>query len=241
MECIDQLIASVRPGTVSEVLVGCFTTCVTANDTGLASTLKPAAHSGTGLPDAGNLAGQDVRQLAAYASRDNLLAASVGIAAINSDVRKAELPFRNGNARELLVEKGAGTTLGMIGHFPFVARVREQFRDTLVFELDPQAGDLDASQIQDRLGEADIVALTATTLINHTFDQVMAAVREDACVVMLGPSTPLNPVLFDFGVDALCGSLVVERNRAFEMIRQAAPFRCLEGIEHVMLLKEDVR
>ena len=240
MEYIDRLIASVTPCTVGDVLVGCFTTCVTGSDTGIASTLKPPVHSGFGLPDAGDLAGRDITELAQLAYSDNLLAASVGIAAINSDVRRSDLSFRTGNARELVLKKGAGRTLGMIGHFPFIDRVRDNFKDTLVFELNPQPGDLSAVEIPERLAEADIVAVTATTLINHTFERVMAAVNPDAYVVMLGPSTPLNPVLFDFGIDALCGSLVTDRDRAFEMIRQAAPFRCLQGIAHVMLLKEDL-
>ncbi len=239
MVCIDQLIAAVPSHPVQDVLVGCFTTCVHARNHGLASTLKPAAHSGFGLSDAGNLTGMDVQKLARMARSTNTLDASVGIAAINSMADLTANITRTGNARELLLEKGAGKTLGMIGHFPFVERVRNRFRATLVFELVPQPGDMEANRIPERLGEADVVALTATSLINHTFSDVMQWIRKDAFVVLLGPSTPLYPRLFDFGIDALCGSVVTDSHRAMEMMQQAAPFRKLEGIEHVMLLKED--
>lgn len=239
MVCIDQLIAAVPAHPVRDVLVGCFTTCVHARNHGLASTLKPAAHSGVGLSDAGDLNGMDVRDLARLARSTNTLDASVGIAAINSMADLTTQTVRTGNARELLLEKGAGKTLGMIGHFPFIERVRDRFRKALVFELAPQPGDMTADRMPQRLGEADVVALTATSLINHTFADVMGWIRKDAFVVMLGPSTPLYPLLFDLGIDALCGSVVTDSARALDMMKQAAPFRKLEGIEHVMLLKED--
>lgn len=241
MELIDRLIASVPPCPVCDLIVGCFTTLVDAAGVGIASTLKPAPHSGIGLPEAGTWVGRDITELAELAQSDNPLAASLGFAAINSSVNHRGLPLKTGNARELLVEKGAGKRLGMIGHFPFVDRIRDRFSETLVFELEPGEDDLPASRIPERLREADIVALTATSLINHTFMSVMEAVRPDATVIMLGPSTPLAPVLFEYGVDALCGSIVTDRDRAFRGVAQASPFRNLSGIEHVNLLKEEMQ
>ncbi|MCK5879580.1 MAG: DUF364 domain-containing protein [Holophagae bacterium] len=240
MNVIESLIESTPRVPVQQVLTGCFNTVVQSSGWGIASTLKPPAWQHDAVPGAGSLVDRDVRELAALATSDNTLAASVGIAAINSALETAGLPLKELNARELLLEKGKGGVLGMIGHFPFIEKVRDQFRDTLVFELDPQIGDLRAEDIKKRLKEADVVAITATSLINHTFSEIIAACRKDSFRVLLGPSTPVTPQLFEFGLNAVSGSLVTDARVFLPMVAEGTPFRKLNGISHVTLLKEDM-
>jgi len=239
MNVIESLIESTATVPVRRVLTGCFNTVVQSSGWGLASTLKPTSWQHDGVPGAGTLTGQDARKLAELLRSDNLLAASVGIAAINSTLETASLPLKELNARELLVAKGKGGVLGMIGHFPFVDRARHLFRDTLVFELEPQPGDLSSEDIKTRLKEADVVAITATSLINHTFEEIISACRKGSYRVLLGPSTPVTAELFNFGIDAVSGSIVTDE--AFlPMVAEGTPFRQLRGISHVTLLKEDI-
>ncbi len=240
MDVIESLIESTIPVPVRQVLVGGFNTVVQSSGWGIASTLKPPAWQHEGVPGAGSLSGQTARILAETARSRNPLAASVGIAAINSALETDKLPFKKRNARELLLEKGEGGVLGMIGHFPFVDRIRNRFRDTLVFELVPQNGDLPAESIRERLKEADVVAITATTLINHSFDDIIRACRKDSYRVLLGPSTPLTPLMFDFGIDAVAGSIVTDPVPFLAMVTEGSPFRKLSGISHVTVLKEDM-
>ncbi|MFO8011204.1 MAG: DUF364 domain-containing protein [Dehalococcoidia bacterium] len=40
---------------------------------------------------------------------------------------------------------------------------------------------------------ADVVAITSTSLINHTFEDLIQLCDANALVIMLGPSTPLSP------------------------------------------------
>jgi uncharacterized protein (DUF4213/DUF364 family) len=108
----------------------------------------------------------------------------------------------------------------------------------MIFEKEPQPGDLPEAAIPERLPEADVVGLTATTLTNHTFHEVMAHVRPGAYVVMLGPTTPLSPVLFDFGVDALCGARVTDPVAVRAHVAAAVSFRHIPGIARAALLKE---
>jgi uncharacterized protein (DUF4213/DUF364 family) len=53
--------------------------------------------------------------------------------------------------------------------------------------------------------------------------------------MMLGPSTPLSPVIFDYGFDALSGSIVVDRNQLLNCISQGANFRQVHGVRKVII------
>ncbi|MDH5468886.1 MAG: DUF364 domain-containing protein, partial [Candidatus Aminicenantes bacterium] len=51
----------------------------------------------------------------------------------------------------------------------------------------------------------------------------------------LGPSTPLSTVLFDYGFDAISGSMVTDRDRVLNCISQGANFRQVKGVRKVTL------
>ena len=53
--------------------------------------------------------------------------------------------------------------------------------------------------------------------------------------MMLGPSTPLSPVLFDYGFDATSGSVVVDRDVTLNCISQGANFRQVHGVRKVTM------
>jgi len=88
------------------------------------------------------------------------------------------------------------------------------------------------------LPQADVIALTGTSLINHTFDHLIGLCRPDAFVVLLGGSTPLTPVLFDRGVDALSGTRVVDVPVALQAIGQGATFRQIAGKRLLTMMRE---
>jgi len=47
---------------------------------------------------------------------------------------------------------------------------------------------------------------------------------------VLGPSTPLSPVLFDHGATIIAGSRVVDENAVMSCIGQGAIFRQVSGV-----------
>ena len=72
---------------------------------------------------------------------------------------------------------------------------------------------------------AEVVAITGTTLLNHTFAQLMNLCRPQTLVLVLGPSTPLSPVLFNYGVHLLSGSVVENIEAVLQAVSQGANFR----------------
>jgi uncharacterized protein (DUF4213/DUF364 family) len=95
---------------------------------------------------------------------------------------------------------------------------------------------LPAERAEELLPQADVVALTGTSLINHTFDGLIALCRPDAFILLLGPSAPLAPVLFDVGVSAISGTRVAEPQRVLRAVEQGATFRQIKRGGGVRLL-----
>jgi hypothetical protein len=81
------------------------------------------------------------------------------------------------------------------------------------------------------------VAITGTTLINNTFEGLIALCRPEALVLVLGPSTPLSPILFDYGVHLLSGSIVEDVEAVLPAVSQGANFRQLrqQGVRLVTM------
>ena len=63
------------------------------------------------------------------------------------------------------------------------------------------------------------------TLHNGTLEKLLALCRSDARVMLLGPSTPLSPVLFDYGIDLLAGSVVERIGPVLRAVSQGGNFR----------------
>jgi uncharacterized protein (DUF4213/DUF364 family) len=55
---------------------------------------------------------------------------------------------------------------------------------------------------------------------------------------MLGPSTPLSPVLFDHGISVISGAQVVDVEAVLRTISQGATFRQVEGVRLLTMTRE---
>jgi len=228
---------------VRRALVGAFWTAVVLDmDTdpprcGLASTLRPVTHpAGPPVPRAGRLLEHSGRELAAWLRSDSTLEASIGMAAFNALLEVNQEACTEVNAEEVILERGEGRRVAIVGHFPFVERVRRAASTCWVVELHPRPGDLPAEQAAEVLPQADVVALTGTSLINHTFDGLMALCQPEAFVLLLGPSAPLTAALFEAGVDAVSGTLVVDPERVLRSVSQGATFRQIKRAGGLRLL-----
>ena len=203
---------------------------------GLASTLPRVHHRHEeGEPGYRRLKERSAGELAGLALSDDSTDASLGMAALNSLLAPDEASLIDANAIKLIFEHGRDRAVTVVGHFPFVERLKRHVRDLWVLELWPRGDDLPASEAGRVIPRSDVVAITGTTLINHTLEELLTLAR-DKVVILLGPSTPMTPVLFDYGIDAVCGSLVVDPRVALECVSEAVPFRYCEGLRQVCML-----
>jgi len=235
MDTADVLVASLQANApVRQVVVGAFWTAVVLDvdppRCGLSSTLRPDTHrGGSPVSCAGQLLQYSGRELAGLLRSPSSVEASIGMAAFNALLDVDEGACIEVNAREVILERGANRKVAIVGHFPFVEQVRQAAAECWVLELHPRPGDLLARRAPEVLPQADVVALTGTSLINHTFDDLIELCRRDAFVILLGGSAPLTPVLFDRGVSAISGTRVVDVPAALQAVGQGATFPQIPG------------
>lgn len=215
-EIYDDLIAAVPPDlTVEECLVGLHWTLVRSRTVGLAMT--PQEGTGT-LSLAGRMAGMTVRRLAELIKSWNFFDATVGLAAINSVLNTPErLESLSGRHLAIQTQTNAfahfaglvrGKRVAVIGHFPDLEALATSCRLSIL-ERRPQPGDYPDPACEYLLPQQDCVFITATTLVNKTLPRLLELCRH-SFTVLVGPSTPLTPILFRYGIDALAGSVVTD-------------------------------
>ena len=242
MNILDDLLTTLGPdGPVRSVLVGAHWTAVCSRHCGLASTLtgeKPHGHER--VREVGRLHLKTALELAELARSDNLLEASIGVAAINSLIEVEREHVTESNARDVLAEHGRGRAVALVGHFPFIPQLRRLTRELWVIEQHPIEGECPAEAAADLIPQADVVAITGTALINHSLEGLLALCRPNSFVMILGPSTPLSPVLFGYGVAMLSGAWVVDEEAALRTIGQGATFQQVEGARRVAMSKEKI-
>lgn len=241
MNLLNDLLASLpEDAPVRSVLVGAHWTVVCSRHCGLASTLvgeKPHGHEK--VRDVGQLHHKSARLLAEFALSDNLLEASIGVAAINSLLDIDERLVVEVNAADVLMKHGEGKNVALVGHFPFIPELRQAAGRLWVIEQHPVEDEYPAEQAGDLIPHADVVALTGTALINHTLDGLLEICQPNAMVMVLGPSTPLSPILFNYGISILSGSRVVDESAVLRTVGQGATFQQVEGMRLLTLGREE--
>lgn len=233
MNLLDDLLNSLNlDAPVRSVLVGAHWTVVCSRRCGLASTiLGSGPHGHDKVLDAGRLHLKRAGDLVELARSQNPLEAGIGVAAINSLLEVDESRAVELNAVEILARQGEGKKIALVGHFPFIPRLRQAAGELWVIEQRPTEGEYPPEAAPDLISRADVVALTGSALINHTLDSLLSSCRPGALVMVLGPSTPLSPVLFAHGATVISGAVVVDEAAVLRTVGQGASFQQVEGVK----------
>ena len=238
---IENLIATLpdEPHPVRAIVSGLHWTAVASRYCGLASSLWSESLPEVEIPAARDWLGQSAQDLARLALSNNHLEAAVGMAAINSLMVPNPPGALDLNAHEWLLANGSGKKIAMVGHFPFAEEIRSIAKTFWVLEKNPRPGDLPASESRNLIPEADIVAITGSAFVNHSIDEVVGYCRSSSTVLILGPSTPLSHLLFNYGISILSGTYVVNEEMVLKSIQEGATNRNLTGVRRMTITKPE--
>jgi uncharacterized protein (DUF4213/DUF364 family) len=241
MKIIDDLLSTLNyEAPVREIRQGAFQTAVLTRYCGLASTPHDSGphHDKIPVKEAGLLLNKDAAALAHMALSSSPSEATIGMATFNSLIEVNEHLCVELNAGDLLFKKGENKKVAIIGHFPFVSRLRTVTRELWVIERNPQEGDATEAEGDKLLPQADVVAITGTAFTNQTIEHLLGLCNPKAYIIILGGTTPLSPVLFDYGVSAISGTRVVDPDTVLRYISQGATFRQIKGIRLLTMIKD---
>ncbi|MBW1695774.1 MAG: DUF364 domain-containing protein [Deltaproteobacteria bacterium] len=240
MRILDGLISALEfDSVVRDIRQGVFYTGVLTRNCGLAATLpRDALHQEAPLvKEPGILMEKSALELAHLAYSSSLLEAAIGMAAINSLLKIDQDVCLELNAAELIKDKGDGKKIAVVGHFPFIPRLREYAKELWVIEKNPKKGDFGEEMADKLIPQAEVVAITGSAITNHTIEHLLSLCDSRAYVILLGGSAPLSPILFDYGVNAVSGTMVIDSAVALRCVSEGANFRQIKGVVRLTMKK----
>lgn len=242
----DDILRQVPTDAVLEdVCVGIFWTFVkTQYGSGMCATAHRWIEDPPGalIDGAGSLVGKSVHDLAALYRSASLTARALALAAVSASCGPMTGQCEKMRAQELVAARCALSPrplrIALIGHFHFAESLRQAGHTLDIFELENrcQPGDIPVTRAPELLRHADILLMTSSTLITHATEELLSFVRPDTYKMIVGPSVPLSPVLWDYGLDAVCGSMITDAEGVSLAIRQGGTHKQLHGCEKVCFL-----
>jgi hypothetical protein len=240
LKILNDLILSLKGNDVAvrSVHTCVFWTAVITKHCGLSSTFRGEGPShDRGVRDVGNLTRKTALELANYARSESLLEASIGMATINSLIDIDESKCIEKNAFEIILEKGQGKNVAIVGHFPWIPKLKGKSKNLWVLEQRLREGDLPAKEADRILPQCDVVGITGTSFINHTLEALLRLCK-GAYILLIGPTSPVSPILFDHGIDAICGSKIIDPDQLIRSISEGATFKEVIGVRLLTLTRK---
>jgi uncharacterized protein (DUF4213/DUF364 family) len=166
--------------------------------------------------------GMGLRELAGCVKSWDFREASVGLAAINAwynDINRARalglhipdaahVEDRAADPFVTLQREVVGKTVTVIGHFPYIDQLFAPVCNLSVIEkFYPKEGDYPEQAAEYLLPESDFVFISSYTFVEKTLPRFLA-LCQNARVTLVGPATPVTPLLHKYGARSIAGFLV---------------------------------
>jgi uncharacterized protein (DUF4213/DUF364 family) len=184
--------------------------------------------SAPGIMD--TLKGKDADKVLELALSENPLETAVGIATANAlshmlrDLESENFPVSNVDVLDLIKPKDQ---VAMVGYFgPLVPKILKITEKLTVLEKrkigNSEIRTLPSEKAGEILPLSDVIILSASTLINRTFDKLLAQKGGAREVILLGPSTPLYPTpFFERGITAVMGTQIFDSLAMLTIVSEA--------------------
>lgn len=232
---------------VKSCVVGQGWTLVDSGSCGIAKTGSGGGYrSALELP----IAGRPLLDVASRILGWNLYDAAIGLAALNSHLNAPEQvqswlrrPLEKAAPESIFVvlaEHIAGRKVAVVGHFPDLDALATDCELTIL-ERQPQRGDLPDPACEYVLPEQDVVFITGSAFQNRTLPRLLELAR-DAFLVLVGPSVPLTPLWFQYGVDLVAGTVVMKPESVRQVVLEGGHRQIFSaGARMVQMAPTDVR
>lgn len=155
------------------------------------------------LPRLPRFASQSLRSLAGLSRSWDPLEMALGVAAINAHYNRYDLEGLPGNGVKSFRKAGR---VVVIGAFPGVDGI---LPNRAVIETDPKPGEFPTAAMDTLLPGCGAAIVNSSALINRTLPRILRLARNRR-VALIGPTTPMTPRLYDYGLEVLGGLVVAD-------------------------------
>jgi uncharacterized protein (DUF4213/DUF364 family) len=195
------------------------------DSTGIAAVLFDALPHGCSVVSAaGNFAGSPATDLLQYlVDGKNPLEIAMGLAIANALIGPPPTDAVDDREATTYLHLQKGVKVAMVGLFaPLVARIRATGAELTIIEKNSARIEiLSDAEKKNALKSCDVAIITATTLLNNTFEEIINLLGTPRAVVLMGPSTPLLPAIFrDTPVTHMGGVNVADSARVMQIISE---------------------
>jgi uncharacterized protein (DUF4213/DUF364 family) len=226
---------------IIDARIGLEYACVLLEDScsGLAYIFKDERAYNAVLDSGAEIIGAEIKSIIPWAADSNRFKAALGLAAINAVLNTSSVIGDKVNINDTINLKESDV-FGMVGDFPpVINRIAPMTDNIYVFELNVKQGSGFYTWEEELLylPKCSHVLITASTLINHTIDEVLSYCIKAKEVYLVGPSAPLCSEVFDgYNVTAIAGSIVKRPELIMPVISLCGGTRFLKPlIEQVVL------
>jgi hypothetical protein len=212
MSLISQILSSTGPRDIpiEDIVVGPRWIMVTAGASGLAAYYGPPI-----APDRIDLPiGRPALEPARRIRSGDPLDASLAIAALNALLAQKLEPA--GHRPYRLPRAGRGRIVA-VGDLPFLEELRRLDAELVTVR---RGDDGDYPGAPEALSSADTAVISGSTIVDGRLESLLANSAARTTVVH-GPSSPLTPILFEYGADQVVGIRVENPIRASEIVAAA--------------------
>lgn len=174
--------------------------------------------------------GKTADKMIELALSENPLEAAVGIATVNAlsqmlrELEPENFTVSNVDVLDLIKP---GDRVAMVGYFgPLVPKILKITEKLTVLEKreieSPETRTLPSEKAREVLPQSDVIIISASTLANRTFDELLSLRGTAREVILLGPSAPLYPTpFFERGITALMGTRILDPMTMLTLVSEA--------------------
>lgn len=243
---IDAVLPCYKQKRIVDIRIGLGYTAVKLNsgECGVACTLRHRLKDDTCslLPQAGTMAGIEAGEAISLLRSQNMLEAAVGLATINAIAAPALPQSESTTDAPLSALLGitSADCVGMVGYIsPIVKELQQCAHEVIVFdEAKPMLkGITPTEQEAQSLPRCDVVILSATSLLNNTFDALLEMTSKAREICVMGPSTPLLPEVFRArSVTLLAGRRILDADKVLQIVSEAGGTKRFEQVTQKVYL-----
>jgi len=234
-ELYDALIAGIdESASVDEMFIGADLSFARSGDS--AGICGSVTETWSGGSEMRKYIGMPLRELAQAVKSWDFIEARLGAAAINAyynslprlrglglDIPDAKKHEDRANDPFIQLQKDIrGKTVTVIGHFPYIDQLFAPVCDLKVIEkFYPKDGDYPEQAAEYLLHDSEYAFISSYTIAEKSLPRLLAAAKSGpipAHVTLVGPASPVTPIMHSFGVDDIAGYAI----RDIELARSIA-------------------